>query len=66
MHDTETVAALRAVLHELCANLSQSDVSTNKHAAAKPLKIAQHGPASIDHLKQTGKAALRRPPTMWR
>jgi hypothetical protein len=66
MHDTETVAVLRAVLHELCANLAPSDVSTRTRAAAKPLETAQHRPASIDRLKETGTAALRPPPTMWR
>ncbi len=66
MHDTETVAVLRAVLREICANLAPSDVSTKTHAAAKRLETAQHGPALIDHTKETGTAAVRRPPTMWR
>lgn len=66
MHDAETVAVLRAVLHELCANPAPSDVSTKTRAAAKPLEIARRGPASINRPKETGTAALRQPPTMWR
>lgn len=67
MRDTETAAVFRAVLHELCANLAPSGASTKTHAAAKkPLETVQRGPASIDRLKETRTAALRRPPTMWR
>lgn len=66
MHDAETVAVLRAVLHELCANLAPPDVSAKTHAAAKPFETAQRRPASIDRPKETATAALRRPPTMWR
>lgn len=65
MHDAETVAVLRAVLHQLCAHPAPSDVGAKTRAAAKPLETARHGPASIDRPKETG-TALRQPPTMWR
>lgn len=66
MHDAETVAVLRAVLDELCANLATSDTGTRTHVASKLLKTARRGPSSIDDLKEAGKGALKQPPTMWR
>jgi hypothetical protein len=66
MPDAETLALLRAVHDELCASLSPFDASTRTDVASKLLETARNGRSSVDDLKQAGKEALDRCPTMWR
>lgn len=66
MPNPETTTLLRAVLEELCAGLSPSDVSTRTSIASKLLETVKQGRSSRDDLKRAGREALRRPPTMWR
>jgi hypothetical protein len=66
MPDAETVAMLRAVLDELCANISQYDASTRTNVASRLLEAAKYGAPSINDLRQAGRAVLRKTPTMWR
>ena len=65
MPDAETAAMLRAILDELCANLSPSDASTRTNVASKLLETARRGASSLDDLRSAGREALREP-TMWR
>jgi hypothetical protein len=65
--DPETVALLRAILDELCASTSPSDMSIRANIASKLLEAArQGGDTSIGNLEAAGKEALLQAPTMWR
>jgi hypothetical protein len=66
MPDIQTAALLRAVLHELCADLPPSDASTRTYVASKLLETVRQGTPSLDDLKRAGRQVLRDPPTMWR
>lgn len=66
MPDAETAAVLRAVLDELCNNISRLDTSTRANVASKLLEAAKQSRYSIDDLKRVGQEALRQTPTMWR
>ncbi|WP_369725624.1 MULTISPECIES: hypothetical protein [unclassified Bradyrhizobium] len=61
MFDTETTALLRAVLDKVCESVSHRDIE-----ARKILEAATIGEVSVDGLKQVGRDALSRAPTMWR
>ena len=67
MLDPKTVAVLRAVLDELCASTSPSDVRTRTNVASRLLEAARQGGSdmSLDNLKAAGKQALLQTPTMW-
>ena len=66
MPDVETTAMLRTVLDELCAGISPLDARTRTSVASKLLEAASQGTPSIDDLREVGRVALRRAPTMWR
>ena len=66
MPDAETVAVLRAVLDEVCADVSPFDTVTRTHVASHLLETTRQANSSRDELKQAAWNALRRPPTMWR
>lgn len=66
MPDAETAAVLRAVLDELCVDVSRYDASTRTNVAARLLETAKHGKPSLDDLKKAGMQALLQTPTMWR
>ncbi|UQR62426.1 hypothetical protein LRP30_37710 [Bradyrhizobium sp. C-145] len=66
MFDPATTALLRAVLNEVCENVSQAETGARTHVASKILEAATRGDTSLDHLKQVGRQALSRAPTMWR
>jgi hypothetical protein len=66
MPDAETATLLRAVLDDVCKNLSRWDTSTRTAVASNLLDAVRQGRSSIDDLKQAGRRALRRTPTMWR
>jgi hypothetical protein len=66
MPDSETAALLRTVLDELCAQLPSFDAGTRTHVASRLLDAAKQGRCSLDDLRQAGKEALFKTPTMWR
>lgn len=66
MFDTETTALLRAVLDEVCENISQYETGARTHVASKTLEAATRGETSVDDLKRIGRRALGDAPTIWR
>jgi len=66
MFDSATTALLRAVLDEVCESVSRSDTGARTHVASKILEAAKKGETSLEGLRQTGREALSRAPTMWR
>lgn len=66
MPNAETAAVLRAVLDELCADISRYDASTRTNVASRLLETARQGKSSLDDLKRAGMQALLQTPTMWR
>jgi hypothetical protein len=65
MPDSETAAALRSLLEELCKSVSCFDADARTNAAAELLETVKQGKPSLDDLKTAGKQALQTP-TMWR
>ena len=65
MPDSETAALLRAVLEELCTELSLVDPDTRTHVASRLLEAAEQDDCSLDDLMEIGKEALHKTPTMW-
>lgn len=65
MFDADTTALLRAVLEEVCENISIYETGARTHVASKILEAASNGQLSIDELKAEGQKALNAP-TMWR
>ena len=66
MFDSVTTALLRAVLDEVCENVSRGETGARAHVASKILEAATNGDTSPDRLKQIGRQALSQAPTMWR
>lgn len=66
MFDTATTALLRAVLDEVCESVSHREIGARTHVAAKILEAASKGEISPETLRQVGREALSRAPTMWR
>jgi hypothetical protein len=66
MPDSETAALPRTVLDELCAQLPSFDASTGTNVASRPLEAVEQGRRSLDDLREAGKQALHKTPTMWR
>lgn len=66
MLDAATTALLRAVLDEVCKNLSPYETGVRAHVASKILEAASRGETTHDALEQVGREALSRLPTMWR
>jgi hypothetical protein len=66
MPDAQTAALLRALLDEVCADVSPFDTATRTHVASSLLEETRQSNSSLDDLRQAGINALRRPPTMWR
>jgi hypothetical protein len=58
MFDAETIARLRAVLDEVCADISCLETGARTHVASKILEAATRGETSADRLKQVGRQAL--------
>jgi hypothetical protein len=65
MFDAETTALLRAVLEEVCENISVYESGARTRVASRILEAAANGQRSIDDLKAAGHKALNTP-TMWR
>jgi hypothetical protein len=66
MPDSETAAVVRTVLDELCAQLPGFDARTRTNIASKLLEAVGQGRCSLDDLREVGKDALHKTPTMWR
>ena len=66
MFDSETTALLRAVLDEVCIEVSRYENGTRAHVASKLLEAARRGEQTVDELKERGREALKTAPTMWR
>jgi hypothetical protein len=66
MFDPATTALLRAVLDEVCEDVSRYETGARTHVASRILEAATKGDTSCDRLKQVGREALHDAPTMWR
>ena len=66
MFDAATTALLRAVLDEVCENVSRYETGARTHVASKILQAATNGDTTPDRLKEVGREALSGAPTMWR
>jgi len=66
MFDTDTTALLRAVLEEVCENVSRREIGARTHVASKLLEAATRGQTSLDDLRQAGSRALSEASAMWR
>ena len=66
MFDAATTALLRAVLDDVCENVSRYETGARTHVASKILEAATNGDTTPDRLKEVGREALSGVPTMWR
>ncbi|MCK1294954.1 MULTISPECIES: hypothetical protein [unclassified Bradyrhizobium] len=66
MFDASTTALLRAVLDEVCENVSACETGTRTHVATKILEAAAGGEVSPEGLRLAGRRALSHSPSMWR
>jgi len=66
MFAAATTALLRAVLDEVCENVSRYETGARTHVASKILEAATNGDTAPDRLKEVGREALSDAPTMWR
>jgi hypothetical protein len=66
MFDPATTALLRAVLDEVCKDVSRFESGARAHVASRILQAATKGDTSPDRLKKVGREALHDAPTMWR
>lgn len=66
MLDADTTALLRAVLDEVCENVSCYETLARTHVASKILEAETSGETSVANLRQVGRKALSDAPTMWR
>nr|WP_057757548.1 hypothetical protein [Bradyrhizobium manausense] len=66
MSDATTTSLLRAVLEEVCENVSPAASGVRAHVASKILEAASSGERTRERLKQIGVDALRQAPSMWR
>lgn len=66
MFDAEITALLRAVLDEVCENVSKYETGARTHVASKILEAATRGETSVEDLKRVGRSALESASMMWR
>ena len=66
MFDAANTALLRAVLEEVCEDVSRHETGARTHVASKILQAATNGDTTPDRLKEVGREALSGAPTMWR
>jgi hypothetical protein len=66
MFDPATTALLRAVLDEVCEDVSRYETGARTHVASRILEAATNGDTSPERLKEVGREALHDAPTMWR
>lgn len=65
MFDAETTAHLCAVLDEVCESVSHGEIGARTHVASKIPEAASSGEVSPEGLRQVGRDAQSRAPTMW-
>ena len=65
MPDAEMTALLQAVLDEVFADIPAWDTATRERIATRLRDVVHSGRSSVDELKQAGRGALIRAPTMW-
>jgi hypothetical protein len=65
MPHAEMAVLLQAVLDEVCAEIPPWDTTTRERVAARLHDLVRSGRCSVDELKQAGRDALIRAPTMW-
>ena len=58
MFDVETIARLRAILDDVCRNVSCHETGVRAHVATKILEAAASGEISVESLTQIGREAL--------
>ncbi|WP_091968170.1 hypothetical protein [Bradyrhizobium shewense] len=66
MFDPTTTALLRAVLDEVCEDVSHYETGARTHVASSILEAATNVDSSPERLKEVGREALHDAPTMWR
>ncbi|MCK1526443.1 hypothetical protein IVB15_01385 [Bradyrhizobium sp. 182] len=66
MFEPATTALLRAVLDEVCKDVSRFESGARAHEASKILEGATKCDTSPDRLTQIGREVLHDAPTMWR
>ena len=66
MPHADITAALQAVLDEVCADIPPGDTTLRERVAASLRAVAREDDCSLEDLKQVGRRALTRTPTMWR
>jgi hypothetical protein len=66
MSDPVTTALLRAVLDEVRESVSHREIGARTHVASKLLEAATRGDVPPEGLRQAGRDALSRAPTIWR
>lgn len=65
MFDAATTALLRSILDEVCRNVASGETGMRTHVASKILEAARHGEVAPERLREVGREALSRAPTMW-
>jgi hypothetical protein len=66
MFDPATTAILRAVLDEVCEDVSRFETGARTHVASRMLEAAAKGDTAPESLRQVGREALHDAPSMWR
>jgi hypothetical protein len=66
MFDPVTTALLRAVLDEVCEEVSRFETGARTHVASRILEAAATGNITPESLKQVGREALHQAPSMGR
>ena len=66
MFDPATTALLRAVLDDVCADISRFETGARAHVASRILEAAAKGDVAPENLKKVGREALHDAPTIWR
>jgi hypothetical protein len=64
MFDPVTTALLRAVLDEVCEEISRFETGARTHVASRILEAAAKGDVTPESLKQVGREALHQAPSM--
>lgn len=64
MFDLAMTALLRAVLDEVCEDISRYETGARTHVASRILEAATNGDTSPERLKEVGREALHGAPTM--
>ncbi len=66
MFDPATTALLRAVLDEVCEEVSRFETGARTHVASRILEASAKGNITPEGLKQIGREALHQAPSMGR